>query len=349
MESMIHDMAERLFRDHVTHRMREDAASGQCPEALWTQIEEAGLTMALVPEDAGGFGVPPAEALGLLRIAGAHGLPLPLAETLIANAVLATANMALPGGRLTIAEGEALRLEQRGKRVHASGHLTLVPFARWASLIVTIAVLDGTDHVLSLPVKVLNVAPAQDLAGMPRDDIKLDHTLAETDAVPLPRPMGGMRQLGALIRSLAAAGAMETILEMSIQYANDRVQFGRPIGKFQAIQQQLAVLSTHVAAANVAAAHACAAADKYGEKGSARFEIAVAKIRADEAANLATGIAHQVHGAIGFTYEHSLHFATRRLWSWRAEFGSGRDWAKELGHAAIERGGAALWPFVTAR
>ena len=107
MESMIHDMAERLFRDHVTHRMREDAASGQRPEALWTQIEEAGLTMALVPEDAGGFGVPPAEALGLVRIVGAHGLPLPLAETLIANAVLAAANMALPGGRLTIAEGEA--------------------------------------------------------------------------------------------------------------------------------------------------------------------------------------------------------------------------------------------------
>ena len=89
MESMIHDMAERLFRDHVSHGLRADAAAGQCPETLWTRIEEAGLHMALVPEKAGGFGVPAAEALGLVRIAGAHGLPLPLAETLIANAVLA--------------------------------------------------------------------------------------------------------------------------------------------------------------------------------------------------------------------------------------------------------------------
>ena len=98
MESMIHDMAERLFRDHVSHGLRADAAAGQCPETLWTRIEEAGLHMALVPEKAGGFGVPAAEALGLVRIAGAHGLPLPLAETLIANAVLAGAGLALPRG-----------------------------------------------------------------------------------------------------------------------------------------------------------------------------------------------------------------------------------------------------------
>mgnify|MGYP000669304333 CR=1 FL=1 len=122
-------------------------------------------------------------------------------------------------------EGEALRLERRGKKIHASGHLTLVPFARWANRIVTIGVLDGVDHVLSLPVKDLIVDPAQDFAGMPRDDIELDYTLTETDVTPLPRPVGGMRGLGALIRSLATTGAMETILKMSVQYANDRVQF----------------------------------------------------------------------------------------------------------------------------
>ncbi len=62
-----------------------------------------------------------------------------------------------------------------------------------------------------------------------------------------------------------------------------------------------------------------------------------------------TSIAHQTHGAIGFTYEHGLHFATRRLWAWRAEFGSDAYWAGELGRTTLARGAAALWPDLTAR
>jgi acyl-CoA dehydrogenase len=343
MESMIHDMAERLFRDHVTHRLREDAASGQCPEALWTRIEDAGLTMALVPEAAGGFGVPPAEALGLVRIAGAHGLPLPLAETLIANAVLAGANLALPGGRLTIVEGEALRLKRRGEKIHASGHLTLVPFARWANRIVTNAVLDGADHVLSLPVKELALDPAQDLAGMPRDDAEVDLALTEADVGVVSRPVEGMRALGALIRSLAIAGAMETILEMSVQYANDRVQFGRPIGKFQAIQHYLATMAGETATSRTAAEMA---AGSYDTPAFA-LTVAAAKARAGEAAEKVGALAHQIHGAIGYTQEHSLHYFTKRIWGWRDEFGTELDWTGELGRAALSSPRDTFWHFIT--
>jgi len=343
MDSMIHDMAERLFRDHVTHRLREDAASGQFPEALWMRIEEAGLAMALVPEAAGGFGVLPGEALGLVRIAGAHGLPLPLAETLIANAVLAGANLALPGGRLTIAEGESLRLERRGEKIHASGHLTLVPFARWANRIVTIAVLDGADYVLSLPVKELALDPAQDLAGMPRDDAEVDLALTEADVGVVSRPVEGMRALGALIRSLAIAGAMETILEMSVQYANDRVQFGRPIGKFQAIQHYLATMAGETAASRTAAEMA---AGSYDTPAFA-LTVAAAKARAGEAAEKVGALAHQIHGAIGYTQEHSLHHFTKRIWGWRDEFGTELDWTGELGRAALSSPHDTFWHFIT--
>ena len=79
------------------------------------------------------------------------------------------------------------------------------------------------------------------------------------------------------------------------------------------------------------------------------FETAVAKIRVGEAAGIGAGLVHQVHGAIGFTYEHSLHFATRRLWSWRAEFGSERRWAVELGRRVASRGADGLWPYLTSR
>ncbi|EIE51025.1 MULTISPECIES: acyl-CoA dehydrogenase family protein [Salipiger] len=343
MESMIHDMAERLFRDHIGHGLREGAAAGQCPEALWTRIEEAGLPMALVPEEAGGFGVPAAEALGLVRIAGAHGLPLPLAETLIANAVLARAGLTLPGGRLTIAEGAALRLDRRGAAIHASGPLTLVPFARWADRIVTIAALDGVDHVLSLPVKDLTVTPAQDLAGMPRDDAGVDLALTDADAAPLPRSLGGMRGLGALARSLATAGAMETILSMTVEYANDRVQFGRPIGKFQAIQHYLATMAGETAASRAAAEMA---ADSYDTPAFA-LTVAAAKSRSGEAAETVGALAHQVHGAIGYTQEHALHHFTKRIWSWRDEFGTELDWTRELGRAALSSPRDTFWHFIT--
>jgi alkylation response protein AidB-like acyl-CoA dehydrogenase len=123
------------------------------------------------------------------------------------------------------------------------------------------------------------------------------------------------------------------------------VQFGRAIGKFQAIQQQLALLAEQVAAAGVAASSAVAAVAAGGDL---LFAAAVAKSRAGEAAGKATDIAHQVHGAIGFTHEHRLHQLTRRLWSWRDEFGSESRWWIELGRLAASRGGDGLWPLLAA-
>jgi len=141
------------------------------------------------------------------------------------------------------------------------------------------------------------------------------------------------------------AGGIESLLQQSVRYATERRQFGRPIGNFQAIQHNLAVLASHAAAASVAAERAFAAADS----DNLAFHVAAAKIRAGEAAGIAAGLAHQVHGAIGFTYEHSLHFATRRLWSWRAEFGGESHWSAQLGRHVTARGADALWPDLTAR
>jgi acyl-CoA dehydrogenase len=141
------------------------------------------------------------------------------------------------------------------------------------------------------------------------------------------------------------AGALESILDQAVRYATERKQFGKPLASFQAIQQNLAVLAGHVAASGIAAEQAFRAADR----DDPRFEIAVAKVRVGEAVGIGTSIAHQTHGAIGFTYEHSLHFATRRLWSWRAEFGSESAWAIELGRAVAARGPDALWADLTTR
>src|SRR3546814_14314072 len=120
------------------------------------------------------------------------------------------------------------------------------------------------------------------------------------------------------------AGALDAALALSVNYANERVQFGKPLAKFQAVQQSLASFATHAAAASRAAAGAAMAIDGGTDPG---FEIGAAKLRANIAAGIRTHIASQVHGAIGFTQEFSRQRLTRRLWG-AAERRVGQEWGR---------------------
>ena len=135
-------------------------------------------------------------------------------------------------------------------------------------------------------------------------------------------------------------------MDLAVGYAQERVQFGRPISKFQAVQQNLAVLAGQTAAA-VAAANLGIEALGKADAEREMFLIAVAKTRVGEAATLACEIAHQVHGAIGFTKEYALQLSTRRLWSWREEFGSDPEWAARVGSHACANGADGLWEMLT--
>jgi acyl-CoA dehydrogenase len=137
----------------------------------------------------------------------------------------------------------------------------------------------------------------------------------------------------------------ERALDTAVTYAGERKQFGRPIAKFQAVQQQLAVMAGQVAAAG-AAADVGVEALSLDDPARQEFLIAIAKTRVGDAATLASEIAHQVHGAIGFTKEYSLQLSTRRLWSWRDEFGGDTEWATRVG-AYVCGGADALWPTLT--
>jgi acyl-CoA dehydrogenase len=149
---------------------------------------------------------------------------------------------------------------------------------------------------------------------------------------------------GALFRTQSMAGAMERALELTVSYAKERVQFGRVIGKFQAVQQQIAAMASEVAAGSAVAQSAAEA----NAAGLARFEIAAAKARIGEAVSVVAGVAHQVHAAMGFTHEHSLHRSTRRLWAWRDEFGTETEWQAWVGNVAAQLGGEGLWRYVVA-
>jgi acyl-CoA dehydrogenase len=347
LRSLLGDTVTRLFTDLATKELIEAAEKGTWPDKLWRALEEGGLTLPLVPEDAGGAGGTWLDAHVVVRAAGRHTAPVPLAETIVAGWLLGSAGLEVPFGPLTLApvrSGERLTLARAGGAVTVSGRATRVPWGRDAGHVVILGELDGRATVALVARGGAAIEEGKNLALEPRDTLvfKDARTVA---AAPAEVPTDAIHIYGAMVRAAQMAGALESCLAQAVRYATERKQFGKPIGNFQAIQQNLAVLAGHVAASGIAAESAFRAA----ERGDARFEVAVAKVRVGEAAGVGAGIAHQTHGAIGFTYEHSLHFATRRLWSWRAEFGSESAWARELGRAVAARGADALWSDLTAR
>ena len=349
LRTILSDVVTRLFTDRVTKDVIESAETGAWPDALWQAVEENGLTWPLVPESKGGAGGTWGDAFVVARAAGRHAVPLPIVETIVASWLLSASGLDVPSGPLTLApvhREERLRLTRAGSGWRLGGVAARVPWGRVAGHVVIVTEAEGRVMVALASRSAAQVKTDQNLAREPRDTLAFD-AAPVVAAAPAGRgvPAHAVWLYGALVRSAQIAGGLDYLLRQASQYATERRQFGKPIGSFQVIQQNLAVLAGHTAAAGTAAAHAFRAADR----GDAAFEIAVAKVRVGEAAGVGASIAHQVHGAIGFTYEHALQFVTRRLWSWRAEFGGEGEWSAELGRSVAERGADALWPHLTAR
>ena len=297
---------------------RQALAEGAWPERLWRTFAGTGLAQAALPEDAGGAGL--AAGLAVMRAAGRHAAPIPVAETMIAALLCHEAGVEPPAGPLTV---YAPATEQDTD----SAALQRVPWARFASVVV-IATTGG--RALYRPIMVNEGA---NLAGEPRDDVTGGESLA---APRVPPPAVDATVLMALARAAQLRGAMERVLAMTVAYAREREQFGRPLARFQAIQHHLAEIGGEAAATG-------AAVDAAAQAGTL-FACAAAKARASQAAGTVARLAHQVHGAIGYTVEHDLHHWTTRLWAWRDEFGNEAHWWQVLGAEAARGGGAALWP-----
>ena len=345
--SLLADTITRLFTDLVTKDLIESSEKGVWPEKLWRALEEGGLTLPLVAESAGGAGGTWLDAHVVVRASGRHTAPVPLAETIVASALLSRAGLEVPYGPMTLApvhQHERLTLARSGGSWRVSGTATRVPWGRAATHVVTVADVDGTPTVALVASSAAKTTEDRNLALEPRDTLVFDGAPVVAAAPATGVPADAIRLYGAMARAAQMAGALDSILEQGVRYVTERKQFGRPLASFQALQHYLAVVAGHVAASTIAAEQAFRAVDLDRD---ASFYIPVAKIRVGEAAGVSAGLIHQAHGAIGFTYEHSLHFATRRLWSWRAEFGSESAWAIELGRRVAARGADNLWSDLT--
>lgn len=311
---MIGEASERLFAPFATAAVWRAAEKHEGFAELWAAIEASGFLdlLSTEGEEPGDVG---AAAFRLIRNAGRALLPAPLGETMLARAILRETGLSAPDGPLVLSEVRAAYGRYAAAGVQMSPSLTFL-------MTVTGRATDGVNA-----------------AGEPRDGL----IWVQRDQA---RNVWTMRQsfaASALIRAAQLAGAVERVLTLTVDYARTRKQFGKSIGQFQAIQQQLAILAGQAASASVAAEHAF----RRWRHQDFVMLAAAAKIRAGEAAAAAISIAHQTHGAIGITHEHELHFATRRLHGWRTEFGGEAQWAERLGAWATELGPDELWARIT--
>lgn len=321
-DDLFADAARQLLQGECTPARVRAIEAGGSPRALWESLEQAGFADALVPEDAGGAGLALAQLFDVWSLAGAHALPVPLGETMLARALLAGAGVERPPGAIALAQG---LLQPDGSlhcapvRLGAVADSALVQHAQgWSLLPVAQAQSEPAAFCLDVNLR------------WSADQVRAASAPAPAPAIALP---GGLdlRTLQAGLVAAQLAGALMEVFQRTLQYANDRQQFGRPIGKFQAIQHQLAVMSEHVFAARMAARLGCAGQGIFPE----RLRVAVAKARCSQAALAVAEAAHAIHGAIGFTEEYDLQLLTRRLHAWRQTAGSESYWHGVAGAALV--------------
>jgi len=350
-DHIVTEAAARIFADLADPQTVNNAKKGAWKAPLWQALDDAGLPLAWVPEKFGGSGASLDEGFAILGVAGRFALSVPLAETLAAGWLLTRGGIGAPGGPMTVAPARPTDRIRIGGDGRLSGRATGVPFAQDCRHIAVLAD-DGAHKTIALiDAKDCRSDEGRNLAGDPANAVVFDRVQPLRSA---PAPNGfdqtSLLLMGSAIRSVETAGALETVLSLCVAYANERVAFERPIGKFQAVQQNLARLAGEAAAAlavSGSAADAIAQADTFDE--AVFLEAASAKIRTAEAAAEGAAIAHQVFGAIGFTEEHVLHRFTLRMLSWRDDFGHESYWAAELGGRVARRGAEEFWPLVASR
>lgn len=306
--------------------------------ADWPVIEEAGLPWVMASEEAGGIGGGFEDASVILRAAGRHAVALPVAEAIIGAALLAETGLEMEGA-LSLAKRAHGDLETRNGGFAFSGTLDDAAFGQDCARIAALIEQDGKSFVFAIARADAKAATRKtNAADIPYDELRFAH--ASVTAVESARwTAERLHRAMALARACQIGGAIDAALMLAAEHVTQRQQFGRPLAKFQAIQQQMAVLVEEAAAANAAAEAAACAFDT----GGGDFEMAAAKLRANRAAGEAASIAHQVHGAIGFTREYDLQRFTRRLWCWRGEYGNDRHWAAEIGARAAHAGADGFW------
>jgi len=341
---LLDETLSRLFADAYTGSAAsvENAAFDA---SLWAEVQQLGLAALLVPESEGGGDGLFVDARVVARASGRYAVRIPLVESILGVRWLASSGLDRPDGPLTVAHRAHGHVSGKPGNATFSGSVAGVPWGSQAAAVVCVVGEEASTMLVALERGTASDAISHNnMAGEPRQTLHFRNARIRSASIA-PESRERLFDELALMRAGQIAGALSAALDRSIRHASERIQFGRPIAKFQAVQHELARLGSELAAVDCATQAACLAADR----GPARFEIACARLRANLASELGVRIAHQIHGAIGFTEELDLHLFTQRLLAWRSELGNDAYWADRLGAEVASQGADAFWTALTGR
>src|ERR1700687_5821256 len=254
-ENIVAETAERIFADLADAQTINSDKKGAWKAPLWQALTEAGLPLAWVRENCDGSGASLAEGFSVLSAAGRFAIAVPLAETMLAGWLLAQAKIASPEGMMTVAPAspkDRIALNADGT---LSGRARGGPFAKEAGHIAVLAHGQNGLSIALVDMKKCQIEAGLNLANDGNDTV----TFANVAPITIkPAPKGfdhtQLMLMGGVARSLQIAGSLESMLEVSVRYSNERVAFEKKISKFQAVQHNLAKLAGESAAALAGAA-----------------------------------------------------------------------------------------------
>lgn len=320
LDRLFADLAPRTWSDHEPAGLDRD---------VWRQVDELGLTLLMTPEDRGGSGARWPEMWTLHRSAARHGVALPLGEHDLLGRWLADRSGWRTGSNVV-----SVGIARAGRAVDVT----------WGTDVDTVLLVEvGDDGAAVSRHASVDLIWSTD-GRLPTSRRARTHVPDVVERVPVaPGDLDALRLRGALLRSVQIVGALERCVDVAVEHAAVRVQFGRPLLAFQAVQAMLADAASETALACAAVAAAVREADAVDELAAVRTAVAVAKSCSSHAVGPVTRAAHQVLGAIGTTREHDLHRFSMPALGWRGEFGTGTDWDAELGVAVDASGLRAVW------
>ncbi|GJF16955.1 acyl-CoA dehydrogenase [Mycolicibacterium cyprinidarum] len=333
VEPALADMMNAVFAEYD---QSSPPAAVSRDASLWRRLDELGLVRLTGAEQSGGSGAGWPEAAALMTAAIRHGVRIPLAEhDLLACWLLDAVGSPVDGAARTLCV-----LDEHGR---APG----VPWASCAERIVIVWQVGGDFLVADADIDRIAITAGANMIGEPRDTVVAD--LECLTGVPAaPELVAKLHLKSALVRSIQVCAALDSALELSIDHAMSREQFGRPLSKFQAVQHLIADIAAEAALARSATEAALSAA--IASDWSAphlEFLVAASRSCAGHAASVVVRNAHQVHGAIGTTSEHRLHRFTRAALAWRSEFGSVQYWDDRITDMSLQAGSNRLWNLIS--
>ena len=312
---MFAEAIDDILKDKCTPAVVRAIQAGGSPTALWDAIASAGFLELLSAEQEGGAGLSLNELFPVLSCFGRYTVPVPAAQTIVARALVGS-HFVMPPGMVTLAQSFRREL---------NGNLSC-PLTPYGLLADSVLASEG-DSLLMLP-----CAAAQRQATGVHNSLTATLTWPDdSSATRVPKGCAALSAFAAALHAALLSGATNRVFEMTLQYCNDRVQFGKSLGKFQAVQHQLSVMAEHTAAASMAAE----VAFQGPEKMPSLLSAAIAKSRTSEAVVLVASIAHALHGAIGVTEEYDLQLLTRCLHEWRSAHGSEAYWNTVIGQQVM--------------